>query len=429
MTRRLYLRQAVLHLMVGEPEFATYVSQYTEYAMAHDEPLPGKRLWWSYPASRSDGEAVVHYMCFAPGEFRTVRPDGPDDVVREAQPSDNPENAPARRIQRCLESWPGIDAIKDEGTSRFIEIGRRIVAQGGCLATETAEATAKEIGTRFLDAQGGAVQDAFERIYDLYRNLDLPGALFTPFACLLQLQKSSGLVLEQSHPLADCGPMVMGCLQPTNPHYESFRPWAVELGNGNYAAAGARLRKALAERCFDRFQTDLFFAAHHFYAALLFVPRGAAPPGYRYSEQLADEGYACAQTGLGLRYGIEEWQRDPLQERLSAILQEENLDAAEDELRRLSKPTQPAYPRHWAEVSLARALIARGGDDLAEGARRLIALGEAMTPEDGAGVELDRIEDGLRVALLARGDTERSKALAARIIGREMVRHSLGSPV
>lgn len=210
---------------------------------------------------------------------------------------------------------------------------------------------------------------------------------------------------------------------------------AVKLANHHYNAGKETLEKALSSFTLRLFYRLLYWAHHHFFFALILGRNSelAKEPGLGYSAHIAEEGCAACATGLGLWLDDFIDGEEPGLEQEIADLYDDGQELEAAKLaRRVAIPSNPIFPRHWAAVGKARAMIKAGGDWLAPGIEALLALekeySERQSPQEMI-YEMDersRIEQGLIEGYRESGNLQEAERYAVRLATRMLMQRVLG---
>src|SRR5829696_8449222 len=112
----LALRRLLYAMMAGEPGWADDHQDFIYKIAEGDNSDALGRVWWRVPRRVNDPEGwMPGYMSLNPGEYRSERPNGPNDIIRETPPSSHP----APRLSDLLRAQvhliePHMDDIYDD---------------------------------------------------------------------------------------------------------------------------------------------------------------------------------------------------------------------------------------------------------------------------------------------------------------------------
>jgi hypothetical protein len=373
------------------------------------------------------------YVSLDPGEFRITPPDGPGDVIKEAPVSSSPvrlSNLLKTHLQRidahANELTEELELLKQQGekllqnmqTNDYSEALNIFRAETSKLRTDKT-ASAQEI-----------VNGLYEKCF---LGFLMPGTQYAMAIALLQIQMGVNLWIEQDV-YSDVRSFLGSYLGDTSNSYPSILEGAAKIGNWHFEDGQKCLKAALASVTLDNFYRLLYLAAHHFWAACAIATDSEAvmPAGnLNYTAAIAEESYSCVVTGVhGTLVDRALGHKDDFEERLINYFEQDNESEMERYVRDLTRPTNPVLPKHYAHVSIARAMVEVGDPWLHKAIKLLHSLEEEfhsqVTLFENSSRELYRIESGLMVAYREIGDEERAKEYATKITGRLLVSRVLG---
>ena len=430
---RLALKRLLYMLMVGNPIWADDHWDFVHTIAELDDSTDHRRVWWCMPRHISDPEGwKPSYISLSPGEFRLTRPNGPNDIIRNAPASPHP-----RRLSNVLKIQLGhLDSYANnlnEEMKLLKESGERLLRNMQSNDYTEGLNIFREEGLKLRTGKTDSAQDLVNSIYEscLFKFL-LPGMTFAMAMTLLQIQIRANLWIEQDA-FKDVRSYLGSFLSVTGKNHPTILEAAIEIGNRHFEDGQSSLKTALSSVTLESFYQQLYIAAHHFGAACVIAndTQEIIPANQlSYTALIAEESFSCITTGLS--YNLVEFinkQEDNFEKELIGYLEDGEDALAERSLRDFTRPTNPILPKHYARVSMARALIQLGDKLTQKGVEMLHSLEKEfysrVAPFEESSSELFRIESGLMAGYRELGDEETSKRYAARMVGRAIVKRAL----
>jgi len=431
----LVLRRLLYAMMVGDPSWADDRLDFILTIGKSDNSDVNGRVWWRIPRLVNDPEGwEPGYVSLNPGEFRGKRPDGPHDIVREAPVSSHPQ-----RLSTLLEGQLRLlearaDELNEDLKSLKLQAERLLRNMRANNYSEGLNIFREET-LKLRTGQPESAQDVVNGLYEnCLFNFLLPGSTFAMAMALLQIQMGLNLWIEQDV-YDDIRSFLGSFLGITARSYPAILEGAVKIGNWHFEDGRKSLREALSSVSLDSFYRQLYVAAHHFWAACAVAKDSQEiMPASRlnYTMLIAEESYSCVITGLNSELiEFTHGDRDGFEKELIYYLESNQENQAQKTLSDLTRPTNPILPKHYARVSMARAMIQSGDKWVQKGIEMLHSLEEEFhsrsTIFENARSELFRIESALMVGYREIGDEEHSMRYATKIAGRAIVDMSFGN--
>lgn len=428
------VRRLLYALMVGDPAWADERVDFIRVIAHVDTSDVDGRVWWRIPRHINDPEGWdPGYVSLDPGEFRGTPPDGPRDIIRDAPVSSNP-----LRLSELLKTQlQRIDAHADELTDELRLLKQQAEKLLQNLQTNDYSEALNIFREESLRLKTNSVASAQETVNNLYEKCFLsflmPGTLFAMAMALLQIQMGVNLWIEEDV-YSDVRSHLGSFVGDASKSYPTILEGAAKIGNWHFEDGQKCLKEALASVTLDTFYHKLYLAAHHFWAACAIAKDSeeTMPPGQlNYTTAIAEESYSCVITGVhGNLVDLALGNRDDVEARLIDYFEQDNESEAQRFVRDLTRPTNPILPKHYARVSMARAMVSVGERWVHNAIKLLHSLEEEFHAQptlfENSSREYYRIESGLMVAYRDIGDEERAKEYATKIIGRALVSRAFG---
>lgn len=428
------VRRLLYALMVGDPAWADDRVDFIRTIAHVDTSDVNGRVWWRMPRHISDPEGwEPGYVCLDPGEYRSTPPDGPHDVIRDAPVSSHP-----LRLSDLLKTQLQLfDAHADELTDELQLLKQQAEKLLQNLRTNDYSEALNIFREETLRLKTNTVVSAQETVDGLYEKCLLsflmPGTQFAMAMALLQIQMGVNLWVEQDV-YSDVRSYLGSFLGDTSKSYPGILEGAAKIGNWHFEDGQKCLKGALASVTLNSFYQKLYLAAHHFWAACAIAKDSekTMPAGrLNYTTAIAEESYSCVITGVhGNLVDLALGKPDDVEARLIDYFEQDNESEAQRFVRELTRPTNPILPKHYARVSMARAMIKAGDPWIHNAIKLLHSLEEEfhsqVTLFQDSNREFYRIESGLMVAYRDTGDEERAREYAAKILGRALVNRAFG---
>lgn len=434
---KMALRRLIYKLTLYHPVFAQRGLEIAKTMAHHHDERSGGRVWWKVPWLGKEGSATVTgYISLQPGEFRLERPAGPNDIVYDLPPGVGTVNLveELRRLAGIAGEYAG-----EEGgeMSVLLARARNLLALA---ETEPGQQVAGEFWPEVFDLvteKQLSIQEVEQHVYEKYLlacRMDV--TTFGAAALLAGLQVRVG----KWWPQVDGFKTVVFALQVYLRWVSLEDPKILEVattaGDFHFAAGKEGVKEALSALTLQSFHQRIYSAAYHYWCARLIafcLEDHVAPPKLQYDGRTAEEGWAAMTTALAS--GLEDLVRDGAVEdwegELTEALRRGGEEAAREIVRNRTRATNPILPRHYAEVSLARAMVAAGGRWLRPGVERLHELEksfyERAQPGDTLSRELDRITFGLMAGYRDAGDQEKAEQYATQLAGKLLMQRLFDS--
>jgi hypothetical protein len=422
-------------MMAGDPAWADDRLDFILTIARSDNSDANGRVWWRLPKRINDPAGwEPGYVCLNPGEFRAKRPDGPRDIVREAPVSPHPQRL-STLLEGQLHLFEGhAGKLNEDLMSLKLQAERLLRNMRGNNYSEGLNVFREET-LKLKTGQADSAQDAVNSLYkNCLFNFLLPGSTFAMAMALLQIQMGVNLWIEQDV-YDDVRSFLGTFLGLTAKSHPAILEGAAKIGNWHFEAGRQSLKEALSSVSLDIFYSKLYLAAHHFWAACAIAKDSEEimPAGQlNYTVLIAEESYSCVVTGLHAELiEFTRGDRDGLEKELISYLESGQENQAHKALSDITRPTNPVLPKHYARVSMARAMIQAGGQWVQEGIEMLHSLEEEFhsrtTIFENSRNELFRIESALMAGYREIGDEEHSMRYATKITGRAIVDMAFGN--
>jgi hypothetical protein len=399
--------------------------------------INGKRVWtrFRYP----DGNDS--FISLYPGEHRTTRPSGPEDLILEFE--EGPEADSVRdRLTRAL------DSLADRCPKSEIEELRKLVPEYSSPLGHSVELIKRFDEADALLRDDSADSSDFQKIVqDLLgeglRDRAFPLLDFSAAITLLQLQAMLGRWIDRTtgdfqdeengsiyvSPISSLLGYVQGLA--TLPEVRDIAGTLSEIGNSNYKWAEASLKRALNAQTLHMHCKELELAYYQATVALL-IARSTGQAGIacslQYGEIQAEEDQVSALHGL--THPLKFLFDDP--DSLSRYFLDSLSTGTKDFelIGAYSSPQFPLFTKAFVRVLLATARTMDSGETFDRGLRDLEGLESQFN--DGlssieARFEIGWLDRALLQAYKKKGDTEKVqqyayKIAAALVVEREFAR-------
>jgi hypothetical protein len=368
----LALQRTLSAYRLYDPERSDKLWKFTKSIAAQENP-PGKRVWWR---GSPDAHGVSGYISLDPGEYRTEEPTGGNDVTMD--PPENDDSPALSVILTAILEESKLDYVPQTAMlRRYQEAATRVLQHGKQVEFPEAAQRFSEAASKARSGDESAWPALIKFLYDdcLFDH-GMPIILFSQCMLLLQLQGICGAWIEQ-----DCFkaplPYLRGLVKELS--QDNSRTKLAEvlstIGRSSYRDANNNVKLALASYSLSSTTAQLVQACHLFFTALLVAKleeEYSLNADLGYSTLLADEGFACTQTGL--LYGVQFFTKKP-----SATVREIVWNLADGEavpkiIRRFSSPIFPAIGNFLARTLVAAARIETEGSAFDLGLKQLLEL-------------------------------------------------------
>lgn len=416
----LALQRTLSAYRLFEPHRSDKVWKFTEAIGAPTEEQPGKRIWWR---GSPDAHGISGYISLDPGEYRTEEPTGPNDVIMDP-PGDHDSPALSAILSAILEESK-LDYVPKTATlRRYQELAAEALEYGN--QNEFPEA-AQLFGQAASKASSGDHADWQGLISSLYDRClfghRMPIVQFSPCMLLLSLQAMCGAWIQQPSfeaPVAYLSGFVKELSEG------EFRTTLVEslsaIGRSSYKDANTNVKKAVASYSLASTNTQLVLACHLFFTALLVAKldeQYSLKADLGYSLLLADEGFACTQSGL--LYGVRFFLRKPGETVREIVWNLADGEAAPRILRRFSSPIFPVLGSFLARTLVAAARIDTAGSAFDLGLKQLLELEQEAGAQEDLSIgefEASWLDQCLLNAYRSLGDENNMRRYATKIATR-----------
>jgi hypothetical protein len=422
----LALQRTLSAYRLVEPERSDKMWKFTESIATQTELPEGKRIWWR---GSPDTHGLSGYICLQPGEYRTEEPTGPNDVVMD--PPENDGSPALSVILAAILDESKLDYVPRTKTlRRYQELAAETLNQGR--STEFSEAVQKFDHAAFKARTEGETvwPGLINSLYDdcLFDHR-MPVTQFSQCMLLLHLQGICNAWIEQ-----ECFKTPLPYLRSLVEQLSEQEPRATlvdalsAIGRSSYADANSTVKKALSSYSLASTNTQLVLACHLFFTALLVAKLDeicSLNADLGYSTLLADEGYACTQTGL--LYGVKFFMKKPSETVREIAGSLADGQAVPKVIRQFSSPMFPALGSFLARTLVAAARTERRGDGFDAGLKQLLDLEREAAAQDMRAGEFDLgwLDQCLLNAYKSLGDETNARRYATRIATRLVLGMSL----
>jgi hypothetical protein len=385
----------------------------------NEQPMiDGKRVWYQF-AGGSIGDC---YISVHPGEHRTDRPNGLNDIVLTPPPPPADDTL-TRRLLALVDFARTFSIHKEEvddvATTVRDFAAKRTSPYGAELFAQASDQVREGRGNR---------QELTQALYyEGLLNHTMPLLQFSAAMALFQLQAMTGQWVdpEQRNPYLEPIGSLNGFMRAVaaSEHRRDLEKALAMVGNNCYRDGGESVKSAINSPSLVALSRHLVNACHQYLTALFVarnIQREKLNTSLNYRLIQADEGYACAQSGIfnpaDFLFNDPEGEARGIARAIASGKPEANLTFF------LSTPFWPRYTKRFARtlVAQARTLLA---SQLEQGIRELHELEKEYGEALGEEVEFERgwIDSALLRAYRVLGDEERVKRYATRIAGRLVV--------
>jgi len=387
-----------------------------------------KRIWWR--TTNKDGIRPA-YISLNPGEYRTVEPTGPDDVIWDPN-SSSPAEPLADILQSVLEDSKS-EAISQTATLRryqsyAINALAEIKTPSHGFAAERFQSAARELRKSGASHQQHLVNDLYDTCLYQFR---FPLTDFSLCMLLLQLQGMCSQWIEQNA-YAEPPGFYFGYVEmmAKGIHRSRLIESLKIAGNVNYADAKRSIKNGLDAYSLDEHTKYLTLGAHQYFTALCVAranERCRLGLNLDYTLLVAEEGFAC--TSAGIMSGFQFFLADPDSLVINIVQQLASKDSLGAITRGLCTAVYPTLTKFFARTLVARALTMKMGPQFSDGLKQLHGLEQehASNCTLGAGAfEASWLNHCLLNAYRALGDQEMVQKYALKIAATLIVGKTLG---
>lgn len=413
-----------------------WINEAWHYPVEDDHDPSGRKVWGRIPllpsltSSVDDPEFI--YVNVVPGELSTTRPTDSQDVVYDV-PRKSSLITPIEHLEMFIQT---VDREKIENDSEYEHL---LKCAENALAASRVETKHNTLRSFWTEAQQLGFDETLsaEQIQkplykNYFENFRLDGYTFSPAMLMVNLELHSGHWvpdLEYKDSIE-----ALSTYMHWAPHeYPEIPDIAVQLGNSHFEEGKRRRNQARSALTLDNFYSNLYFATHHFFTALLSLhstTKWVDSSKFSYDLRMADEDYAVSVTGLCAN--LEDFidgKRFKLERMLARLLRQDRELDARKLIRELTGPRNPIYPKYFAQVSLAIAMVTVGGKWLNQGIESLRSLENEFkkraTLTEMSSTELDRVLYKLAIGYKESGDIKQAESYTAQLYGRQLMRRVL----
>jgi hypothetical protein len=328
--------------------------------------MQGKsRLWFQYNYLSSGRHFYVSYN---PPETRLEMPNDKDGVVITRE-----QKQPSSIILRRLSKLKHILEIHEENSDEKFRHITGLIRNTLNEDYKYIEKMFWQDGVKLASNPNNNAENICWPLYEKYfLSFLLPGYIFNPAMALLRIQMRTGKWLQPSSIESSIYSLEYYLSESSKIDPNTIK-FAVENANDCYTNGNISLKFALNSYSMDNFYYYLFLSFHEFFTAELLkllldkIPSNEIKD-LKYDEIRADEGCACAFTGLW--FEIDERLNDQYPNPSSivaSLLRDTRIEEVEAQLLSLCKPTNPIFPKFYVYTSLAVAKIYKDSPLLNDG--------------------------------------------------------------
>jgi len=434
---KLSLERLIYQLTLYPPRFAQAAHEIVKTIAHADESTDQGRVWWRMPSYSLSGvrddKGTTGYVSLNPGEFRVEPPVGPGNIIREI-----PVQLRTPTLLQRLEQMA--QTIKQHQVEQGGELEFLLKRTENVLNASRSESEQSVLEEFWAAAfgltsdQNLSVQQIEQRLFEDYLH---SGRMDVVTFCNAILLAGFQMRVSKWYPIdgfKSAGFALSVYLRWASLEDPLIVDLAVQAGNFHFDSGEEMVKQALSALTLRDFYRKLFLAAHHYFCARVIsfdISQRINPPSFDYESYIAEEGWAGVITGLcdGVEEMLDIGQPENIELILIRFLQNDQEEEVKKYVRDLTRPRNPIFPRHYAYVALARAMINAEGKWLEPGVRKLLDLEKEFmsraTISETASDELDNIYHGLARGYYLKGDEEQARSFGRKLVARKLTRHVL----